>query len=125
MAWKMVPALATGNTFVLKGSEESLYSIFAVARLFKEAGFPPGVVNIPAGAKATGTLLASHMDVDKISFPGSGIVGRSVADAATKINLKKVTLELGGKSPSVVFNDADFDIAIRGWACYSPIYLNH
>ena len=113
MAWKMAPALAAGNTFVYKGSEKSPYSILVVARLFKEAGFPSGVVNILTGAGQTGALLASHMDVDKISFTGSGSSGRKVIDAANKSNMKKVTLELGGKSPSLVFEDANFETAIQ------------
>jgi aldehyde dehydrogenase (NAD+) len=113
MAWKMAPALAAGNTYVFKGSEKSPYSILAIARLFEEAGFPSGVVNILTGAGKTGALLAAHMDIDKISFTGSGVTGRKVADAANKSNMKRVTLELGGKSPSLVFEDANFDNAIQ------------
>lgn len=113
MAWKIAPALAAGNTYVYKGSEKSPYSILVIARLFKEAGFPPGVANFLTGAGQTGALLASHMDIDKISFTGSGPSGRKVIDAASKSNLKKVTLELGGKSPALVFDDADFDVAIQ------------
>jgi len=112
MAWKMAPALAAGNTFVFKGSEKSPFSILIIARLFQEAGFPPGVVNILTGAGKTGALLAAHMDVDKISFTGSGPSGQKVVDAANKSNMKRVTLELGGKSPSLVFDDANFDVAI-------------
>ncbi|KAH7089598.1 aldehyde dehydrogenase domain-containing protein [Paraphoma chrysanthemicola] len=114
MAWKMAPALAAGNTFVYKGSEKSPYAIIVLARLFKEAGFPAGVVNLLTGAGRTGALLSSHMDIDKISFTGSNASGRKVVDAASKSNSKKVTLELGGKSPSLVFNDADIELAIRG-----------
>lgn len=114
MAWKMAPALAAGNTFVFKASEKSPYAVLVLARLFKEAGFPAGVVNILTGAGKTGALLSAHMDIDKISFTGSGASGRKVADAASKSNGKKVTLELGGKSPSLVFNDADIDTAIKG-----------
>jgi aldehyde dehydrogenase (NAD+) len=114
MAWKMAPALAAGNTFVFKGSEKSPYAILVLARLFKEVGFPPGVVNILTGDGKTGSLLSAHMDIDKISFTGSGVTGRKVADAANKSNQKKVTLELGGKSPSLVFDDADIETAIRG-----------
>jgi aldehyde dehydrogenase (NAD+) len=114
MAWKMAPALAAGNTFVFKGSEKSPYAILILARLFKEAGFPSGVVNILTGDGKAGGLLSAHMDVDKISFTGSGATGRKVADAANKSNQKKVTLELGGKSPSLVFDDADIDTAIKG-----------
>jgi aldehyde dehydrogenase (NAD+) len=114
MAWKMAPALAAGNTFVFKGSEKSPLAILVLARLFKEAGFPPGVVNILSGDGKTGALMASHMDIDKISFTGSGASGRKVVDAANKSNMKKVTLELGGKSPSVVFGDADIENALTG-----------
>jgi aldehyde dehydrogenase (NAD+) len=114
MAWKMAPALAAGNTCVYKGSEKSPFSILIIARLLKEAGFPPGVANILTGTGATGSLLAAHVDVDKISFTGSGSTGRKVTDAANKSNQKKVTLELGGKSPSLVFNDANIETAIRG-----------
>jgi aldehyde dehydrogenase (NAD+) len=112
-----------GNTFVFKGSEKSPYSILAIARLFKEAGFPPGVVNILTGAGKTGALLAAHMDVDKISFTGSGATGRKVVDAANKSNMKRVTLELGGKSPSLVFEDANFDTAIQAYASSSVTYI--
>lgn len=111
----MAPALAAGNTFVCKSSEKSPFGIFALARLFKEAGFPPGVVNILSGAGETGALMAAHMDIDKISFTGSGISGRKVVEAANKSNMKKVTLELGGKSPSLVFEDADLETAVRGY----------
>src|SRR4051794_6213121 len=112
MAWKMAPALAAGNTFVFKASEKSPYSVLVLARLFKEAGFPPGVVNILSGDGVTGALFASHMDIDKISFTGSGLSGRKVIEAASKSNMKKVTLELGGKSPSLVFDDADIENAL-------------
>jgi aldehyde dehydrogenase (NAD+) len=88
----------------------------AVAGLFKEAGFPEGVVNFVSGGGKTGALLASHMDIDKISFTGSGLTGRKVQDAATKSNMKKVTLELGGKSPAIVCEDANIDVALQGYA---------
>ena len=114
LAWKLAPALAAGHTCVFKGSEKSPYAILVLARLIKEAGFPDGVVNIVTGAGKTGALLSAHMDVDKISFTGSGPAGRKVADAANKSNQKLVTLELGGKSPSLVFEDADIDVAIKG-----------
>jgi len=102
------------STFVFKASEKSPYAVLVMARLIKEAGFPAGVVNILTGAGKTGALLAAHMDIDKISFTGSGASGRKVTEAAIKSNGKRVTLELGGKSPSLVFNDADIDVAIRG-----------
>jgi aldehyde dehydrogenase (NAD+) len=80
--------------------------------LFVQAGFPPGVVQILSGAGATGAALASHSHISKISFTGSAAIGRKVQDAATRSNLKRVTLELGGKSPAIVFPDAPMDIAI-------------
>ena len=112
VAWKIAPALAAGNTFVFKSSEKTPFTPLLVAPLFKEAGFPPGVVNFISGGGLTGALLAAHMDIDKISFTGSGLTGRKVQDAATKSNLKKVTLELGGKSPSLIFEDANIENAI-------------
>jgi len=115
LSWKVAPALAAGNTVVYKTSEKSPFSVLVLARLFKEAGFPPGVVNIISGDGATGALMASHMDIDKISFTGSGPSGRKVIDAAAKSNLKKVTLELGGKSPSLVFEDADIENALTAY----------
>ena len=118
MAWKMAPALAAGNTFIFKASEKSPYSVLILARLFKEAGFPDGVVNIISGDGQTGALLASHMDIDKISFTGSGPSGRKVTEAASRSNMKKVTLELGGKSPSLVFADADIENALVGYAMF-------
>jgi aldehyde dehydrogenase (NAD+) len=114
MAWKMAPAIAAGNTFVFKTSEKSPYAVLVLARLFKEAGFPAGVINILTGDGKTGALLAAHMDIDKISFTGSGASGLKVNDAAMKSNMKKVTLELGGKSPAVVFEDANIENAIAG-----------
>ncbi|KAK5738450.1 hypothetical protein LTR17_005978 [Elasticomyces elasticus] len=113
VAWKMAPALATGNTFVFKTSEKAPLGALALAPLFAEAGFPAGVVNILSGAAETGSLLASHMNIAKISFTGSAFVGRLVQVAATKSNLKRVTLELGGKSPAIVFPDAPMDIALQ------------
>lgn len=125
MAWKIAPALAAGNTFVYKGSEKSPYSILVLARLFKEAGFPDGVVNILTGAAHTGALLSSHPGIDKISFTGSGPAGRKVVEAANRSNMKKVTLELGGKSPALVFEDADFDTAIQAYALHPCLIRVH
>jgi aldehyde dehydrogenase (NAD+) len=124
LAWKVGPALATGNTIVLKSAEQTPLSALVFAQLVKEAGFPPGVVNIISGfGKTAGAALAAHMDVDKIAFTGSTLVGRAVMKAAASSNLKKVTLELGGKSPSIVFNDADIEEAIS-WVNFG-IYYNH
>lgn len=112
IAWKLAPALAAGNTVIFKPSEKSPLGTLALAPLFAEAGFPPGVVQFLTGASETGSLLASHMGISKISFTGSIAGGKAVQDAATKSNLKKVTLELGGKSAAVVFDDADFELAV-------------
>ncbi|KAF1961093.1 putative aldehyde dehydrogenase [Byssothecium circinans] len=111
-AWKVGPALAAGNTLVYKNSEKTPYGILILARLVKEAGFPPGVFNAISGDGATGALLSRHMDVDKISFTGSGLTGQKIIEAAAKSNNKRVTLELGGKSPSLVFEDADLNNAL-------------
>ena len=114
VGWKIAPALAAGCTFIFKPSEKSPLGVLAMATLFREAGFPPGVVQFVAGARETGRLLASHMDINKISFTGSIPAGKAVQDAATKSNLKRVTLEMGGKSPAIVFNDASMEAAIGG-----------
>lgn len=123
-AWKIGPAVATGNTVVLKTAEQTPLSGLFAASLIKEAGFPPGVINIISGfGKVAGAALASHMDVDKVAFTGSTVVGRQIMKAAAGSNLKKVTLELGGKSPNIVFNDADIDNAIS-WVNFG-IFFNH
>ena len=111
-AWKMAPALAAGNTFVFKSSEKAPLGALAYGDLIKEAGFPPGVINLVTGAGPVGSMLASHMDIAKIAFTGSAAVGRAVQIAAAKSNLKHVSLELGGKSPALIFDDADLDNAI-------------
>lgn len=112
-AWKLAPALAAGNTVVLKPAEQTPLTALLLGELFEEAGFPPGVVNIVPGYGDAGAALAAHLDVDKIAFTGSTEVGKLVVEAA-KGNLKKVSLELGGKSPNIVFADADFDLAVPG-----------
>jgi phenylacetaldehyde dehydrogenase len=112
-AWKIAPALAAGNTVVLKPAEQTPLTALMLGELFEEAGFPPGVVNIVTGYGDAGAALAAHLDVDKVAFTGSTEVGKLVVDAA-KGNLKKVSLELGGKSPNIVFADADLDIAVPG-----------
>lgn len=112
-AWKMAPAMAAGNTFVLKSSEKSPLSLAAYGELFNEAGFPSGVINILTGAGPVGALLASHMDIAKIAFTGSSAAGRKVMEAASKSNLKAVTLELGGKSPALIFDDAHLENAVQ------------
>ncbi|KIW79870.1 hypothetical protein Z517_06485 [Fonsecaea pedrosoi CBS 271.37] len=110
--FKVAPALATGNVMIVKPSEKTPYGTFALAPLFEEAGFPPGVIQILSGTGETGSLLAEHMRIRKISFTGSIPTGKRVQIAAAKSNLKRVTLELGGKSPAVVFEDADIDNAV-------------
>lgn len=124
LAWKIGPALATGNTIVMKTAEQTPLSALVFAQFVKEAGFPPGVLNIISGfGKTAGAALSSHMDVDKIAFTGSTIIGRTIMKAAAASNLKKVTLELGGKSPNIVFNDADIEQTIS-WVNFG-IYYNH
>jgi aldehyde dehydrogenase (NAD+) len=124
LSWKIAPALATGNTIVLKSAEQTPLSALVFATLIKEAGFPPGVVNIISGlGKVAGAAISSHLDIDKVAFTGSTLVGRQIMKAAAASNLKKVTLELGGKSPNIIFNDADIDNAIS-WANFG-IFYNH
>ena len=114
-AWKLAPALAAGNTIILKTAEQTPLSALRVGELILEAGFPPGVVNILSGYGPTaGAAIARHMDIDKVAFTGSTEVGHLIMEAAAKSNLKRVTLELGGKSPNIVFADADLDAAIDG-----------
>jgi len=113
-AWKLGPALATGNTVVMKLAEQTPLSGLAVGALVKEAGFPAGVVNIiPGYGPTAGAAIAEHMDVDKVAFTGSTEVGHIIQKAAGGSNLKKVTLELGGKSPLIVMDDADIDFAVE------------
>jgi aldehyde dehydrogenase (NAD+) len=114
-AWKWAPALATGCTVVLKPAEQTPLSALRVGELAMEAGFPPGVINIVNGyGETAGAALSEHMDVDKVAFTGSTEVGKLIMGAAARSNLKRVTLELGGKSPNIVFADADIDAAIEG-----------
>jgi aldehyde dehydrogenase (NAD(P)+) len=137
-SWKLAPALAAGNCVVLKAAEQTPLSVLYLANLFVEAGFPPGVVNIVNGyGRVAGVALASHMDVNKIAFTGSTATGREIMKAASS-NLKDITLETGkcnffiistrvaangytfrtgGKSPAVIFNDADLENAVH-WSHY-------
>jgi aldehyde dehydrogenase (NAD+) len=113
--WKLAPALAVGCTVVLKPSEQTPLSALYLGKLIKEAGFPAGAVNMVPGLGAVaGAAITAHMDIDKVSFTGSTVTGRRVMAAAAASNLKKVSLELGGKSPNVVFDDCDFDAAVEG-----------
>ena len=114
-AWKLGPALATGCTVVMKPAEQTPLSALRVGELLMEAGFPEGVVNLlPGYGPTAGAALARHMDVDKVAFTGSTEVGHLIMRAAADTNLKRVTLELGGKSPNIVFADSDMDEAVEG-----------
>ncbi len=122
-AWKLGPALAAGCTIVLKPAEQTPLSALRLGELIQEAGFPDGVVNIvPGYGETAGAALAAHPDVDKIAFTGSTEVGKLILQAAAG-NLKKVSLELGGKSPNIVMADADLETTIPGAA--SAIFFNH
>jgi phenylacetaldehyde dehydrogenase len=122
-AWKLGPALATGCTVVVKPAEQTPLSCLLLGELVQEAGIPDGVVNIvPGYGETAGAALAAHPDVDKVAFTGSTEVGKLIVQAAAG-NLKKVSLELGGKSPNVVFDDVDVDSAVAGAA--SAIFFNH
>jgi acyl-CoA reductase-like NAD-dependent aldehyde dehydrogenase len=121
-AWKLAPALATGNTVILKPAEETPLSALRLGELIQEAGFPPGVVNILTGpGEPTGAAITANTGIDKVAFTGSTEVGRKVMQAAALSNLKRISLELGGKSPNVIFADADLGKAIKGatWAVFS------
>ncbi|WP_155996543.1 aldehyde dehydrogenase family protein [Verrucomicrobium sp. 3C] len=122
-AWKLGPALACGCTVVLKPAEQTPLSALRLGELIQEAGFPEGVVNILTGfGETAGAALAAHPDVDKVAFTGSTEVGKLIAQAATG-NLKKVSLELGGKSPNIIFADANLEEAAAGAAM--AIFFNH
>src|ERR1039458_3735633 len=122
-SWKLGPALAAGCTVILKPAEQTPLTALRLGELIQEAGFPDGVVNIvPGYGETAGAALAAHPLVDKVAFTGSTEVGKLIVQAATG-NLKKVSLELGGKSPNIVFKDADLDTAIGGAA--SAIFFNH
>lgn len=112
-AWKLGPALACGNTVVLKPAEQTPLSILYLANLIAEAGFPPGVVNIVNGyGRTAGATIASHLGIDKVAFTGSTATGREIMKMAA-VNMKNITLETGGKSPLLVFDDADLDQAVK------------
>lgn len=121
-SWKLAPALAAGCTVVLKPAEQTPLTALRLAQLITEAGLPKGVVNVVTGFGDAGAHLAQHPLVDKVAFTGSTEVGRLIVAAAAG-NLKKVTLELGGKSPNIIFDDADLDLAIPGAA--NAIFFNH
>src|SRR5260221_5451845 len=113
LAWKIAPALATGNTVVLKPAEFTPLTALAFAEICSEIGLPPGVVNIVTGDGSTGEALVKHPDVSKIAFTGSTEVGRAIR-SATASSHKRLSLELGGKSPFIIFEDADLDSAVEG-----------
>jgi aldehyde dehydrogenase (NAD+) len=114
LSWKWGPALACGNTIVMKLAEQTPLTGLYMAALAKEAGFPPGVVNvIPGYGHTAGAAISNHSDVNKVAFTGSTEIGKLILKASAETNLKRVTLELGGKSPLIVFNDADLDVAIE------------
>lgn len=111
--WKLAPAIAAGNTLIIKTPEIAPLYAQRLASLVKEAGFPPGVINILCGeGHVAGQALAEHHGVKKIAFTGSGVAGRKILKASADSNFKKVTLELGGKGPSIVFPDADIENAL-------------
>jgi len=113
-AWKLGPALATGNCVIMKPAEQTPLTALYVAALIKEAGYPAGVVNIiPGYGPTAGAAISEHMEIDKVAFTGSTEVGHIISKAAACSNLKRVTLELGGKSPNIVFADADLDLAVE------------
>jgi aldehyde dehydrogenase (NAD+) len=122
-SWKLAPALATGNTVVMKPAEQTPLSALRIGELLLEAGYPEGVVNIlPGFGPTAGAAIARHMDVDKVAFTGSTEVGRFIMTAAAQSNLKRVTLELGGKSPNIIFADTDLDAAVEG--AHMGVFVN-
>jgi len=123
-AWKLAPALATGNTVIMKPAEQTPLSALRVGELIIEAGFPAGVVNLlPGYGPTAGAAIARHADIDKVAFTGSTEVGQLVMEAAAKSNLKRVTLELGGKSPNIIFADTNIDEAVEG--AHFGLFFNH
>jgi aldehyde dehydrogenase (NAD+) len=111
--WKLGPALACGNTVIYKPAEQTPLTALKLGELAIEAGFPPGVVNIVTGGPETGAAIVRHKDIDKVAFTGSTSVGKEIMRSAAD-TLKRVTLELGGKSPNIVFADSDIDSAVKG-----------
>jgi aldehyde dehydrogenase (NAD+) len=122
-AWKWGPALAAGCTIVLKPAEQTPLTALRVAALAQEAGFPDGVINVVPGFGPTaGAAVSGHMDIDKVAFTGEYLTGQIVMEAAARSNLKRVSLELGGKSPNIVYADADLDAAVEG--AYFGLFFN-
>ncbi|XP_023308365.2 aldehyde dehydrogenase 9 [Lucilia cuprina] len=124
LSWKWGPALAVGCTIVMKPAEQTPLTALHMAALAKEAGFPPGVINIITGYGPTaGAAISEHPEIRKVAFTGSVDIGRVVMEAAAKSNLKRVSLELGGKSPIFVFDDANVDLAVD--ICHDALFSNH
>lgn len=120
---KIAPALACGNTVVAKPSEFTPLSALLFCTLIQEAGFPPGVVNIvPGYGNTAGQAISESMIIDKVAFTGSTATGRKIMEAAAKSNIKKISLELGGKSPNLIFDDADLEQAVK-WAINGILYV--
>nr|CAB3220988.1 aldehyde dehydrogenase, mitochondrial [Phallusia mammillata] len=123
-AWKLGPALACGNVVVMKPAEQTPLTALYIAQLTKEAGFPPGVVNmIPGYGPTAGAAISEHMDIDKVCFTGSTEIGHVIMQAAGKSNLKRVSLEMGGKSPNIIFADANLDDAVE--TAHNGLFFNH
>ena len=121
VCWKIGPALATGNTIVMKPSELTPLTALIAADMTREAGFPPGVFNLVVGyGNTAGQAISEHCGIEKVAFTGSILVGRKIMEAAARSNLKNVTLELGGKSPNIIFNDADLDQAVN-WSTHGAL----
>src|SRR5260370_35645538 len=121
-AWKIAPALAAGCPIVLKPAEQTPLTALRLGELALEVGFPPGVLNVLTGDGETGAAIVDHPGVDKIAFTGSTAVGREIGAKAGRA-LKRVTLELGGKSPHIILPDADLDAAVKG--SFQGIYYNN
>jgi len=123
-SWKVGPALATGNTIVMKPSEFTPLTSLMAAEMMHKAGFPPGVFNLIVGyGNTVGQAITEHPRIEKVAFTGSTLTGRKVLEASARSNLKNVTLELGGKGPNIIFNDADLDQAVN-WAVHG-VFWNH
>ena len=125
LSWKLGPALAAGNCVILKPSEFTPLTALFTAKLVHEAGFPPGVVNVVNGYGArVGNAIAVHPNIEKVAFTGSTLVGRKILEAAARTNLKDTTLELGGKSPNIIFDDCDIEQALD-WTIHGILYVSY
>ena len=120
--WKTAPALACGNSVIIKPPDQAPLSALLLASIFQELGCPPGILSVLPGSGKIGQAIANHPGIDKVSFTGSDNVGRLVMQSAARTNLKQVTLELGGKSPIIVFNDANIGKAVDD--VYGAIFTN-